>query len=144
MAEADKGSETDRNVHSSPGRELVTYIENRIELLSITIAEEIANVVSASVQKLLGLLFLGAGVIFLWIALGFFLGELLNSQALGFALAAIPLLIAGSILHNRSSKGLEQKIQADIIDKLALRLQNSNESASNNEPSRKEDSVVQK
>ncbi|WP_340103074.1 phage holin family protein [Rhodohalobacter sp. 8-1] len=104
----------------TPGPDIRKYVENRIELFSITVAEQIAFTVSTSIQKFIGLLFLSFGIVFLWIALGFFLGELLNSQALGFFLASLPLLILGFIFYNRSSKNLEQKIQSDIIEKIAL------------------------
>lgn len=110
-------TDTDRLV---PGAEIRKYVENRIELFSLTIAEEIATAVSASIQKFVGLLFLSFGAVFLWIALGFFLGELLNSQSLGFFLAALPLLFLGIILYKRSSKNLENKIQRDIIKKIAV------------------------
>jgi uncharacterized membrane protein YbaN (DUF454 family) len=110
-------SDSDRFV---PGAEIRKYVENRIELFSITVAEQIATAISASIQKFLGLLFLSFGAVFLWIALGFFLGELLNSQALGFFLAALPLLLLGIILYNRSSKNLENRIQRDVIKKIAV------------------------
>lgn len=104
----------------SPGPDIRKYVENRIELFSITVAEQIAMTASASIQKFVGLLFLSFGAVFMWIALGFFLGELLSSQALGFFLAALPLISLGFILYKRSSKNLEQKIQADIIKKIAV------------------------
>ena len=104
----------------TPGSDIRTYIENRIELLSITVSEEIAKVASESIQKFVGLLFLSFGAVFLWIALGFFLGELLNSQALGFFLASLPLLLFGTILYKRSSKKLAEKIQYDIIKRFAV------------------------
>lgn len=104
----------------TPGSDIRTYIENRIELLSITVSEEIAKVASESIQKFVGLLFLSFGAVFLWIALGFFLGELLDSQALGFFLASLPLLLFGTILYSRSSKTLAEKIQYDIIKRFAV------------------------
>lgn len=142
--------ETERNKRSadesdhSLGNEIKTYIENRIELFSITIAEEIASAISASVQKIMGLLFLVVGGIFLWIAFGFFLGELLDSQALGFALAALPLVIFGVMLYNRSSTGLEEKIQTDIIDRIALRFRSASNSASSAQLPPKEDPIAKK
>jgi hypothetical protein len=78
--------------------------------------------VSDSIQKFIGLLFLSFGAVFLWIALGFFLGDLLNSQALGFFLAALPLLILGTVFYKKSSKNIERKIQADIIEMIAINL----------------------
>ncbi len=108
-----------------PGADVRKYVENRIELFSITIAEQIATAISASIQKFVGLLFLSFGAAFLWIALGFFLGELLESQALGFFLASLPLLFVGFVLYYRSSKNLENKIQTDIIKRLAINFERS-------------------
>jgi uncharacterized membrane protein YqjE len=106
----------------APVSDIRTYVENRIELFSITVAEQIASTVSDSIQKFIGLLFLSFGAVFLWIALGFFLGDLLNSQALGFFLAALPLLILGTVFYKKSSKNIERKIQADIIEMIAINL----------------------
>lgn len=103
-----------------PGADVRKYVENRIELFSITIAEQIANGISASIQKFIGLLFLSFGAVFLWIALGFYLGELLDSQALGFLLAALPLLLVGFVFYNQSIKNIENRIQLDIINKIAV------------------------
>lgn len=103
-----------------PGVDIRKYVENRIELLSITMAEQIANGISSSIQKFIGLLFLSFGVVFLWIALGFFLGELLETQSLGFLLAALPLLLVGFMFYNQSIKNIENRIQRDIINKIAI------------------------
>lgn len=113
----------------TPGRDLKDYVESRIELFSITIAEEIANTISASIQKFVGIIFLSLGAVFLWIALGFFLSELLNSQSLGFLIASLPLVFIGFILYNRTSKTLEEKIQLDIIRKISI--ESENESSRN-------------
>lgn len=126
----ESNSDSDRFV---PGAEIRKYVENRIELFSISVAEQIATAISASIQKFLGLLFLSFGAIFLWIALGFFLGELLNSQALGFFLAALPLLLLGIILYNRSSKNLENRIQRDVIKKIAVNFDRATPSLTNSD-----------
>jgi len=133
--------DTSKNKNDSsrmvPGTEIKRYVENRIELFSITVAEQIAAAVSASIQRFVGLLFLSFGAVFLWIALGFFLGEILNSQSLGFLLAALPLLFAGIILYNRSSKNLENKIQRDIIKKIAVNFEQAAPSLSKSDNSKK-------
>jgi len=106
-------------------RDLRTYIESRVELLTISIAEQIATAVSGSIQKFTGTLFLGAGGLFLWIALGFYLGELLQSQSLGFLLAGLPLFLIGIVLYNRSSRKMEEKIQAEIIHKVTHQIRSA-------------------
>lgn len=101
-----------------PGKDLKSYIESRIELFSISIAEKVASTISDSIQKVFGIIFLSVGALFLWASLGLFLGELLGSNALGFLLASLPLLLIGLVLYNRSSDSLEGKIQSDIIKKI--------------------------
>jgi|AntRauTorcE11898_2_1112593.scaffolds.fasta_scaffold11413_3 uncharacterized membrane protein YqjE len=116
-----------------PGSDIRNYVENRIELFSITVAEQIAMTLSASIQKFIGLLFLSFGAVFLWIALGFYLGELLNSQALGFFLAALPLLFIGIVFYKRSSKTVEQKIHTDIVEKIAVNFDQKTPSLAEND-----------
>lgn len=105
----------------SPGKDLKEYVESRAELFSIAFAEQIAGIISASIQKLVGIIFLSLGAVFLWIALGFYLGDLLDSQSLGFLLSSLPLVLIGFILYRRTSRSLEEKIQVDIIRKMTIR-----------------------
>jgi len=116
----DKQNSTSATNRILPRADVRKYVENQIELMSITVAEQIATAISTSVQKFVGLLFLSFGAAFLWIAFGFFLGDLLNSQALGFLIAALPLLLVGFIFYNRSAKNIERRIQRDIINKIAI------------------------
>lgn len=126
--ETDQKAEGVTDDRISPGSDLKDYVESRIELFSLTVAEQIASAISASIQKFVGMLFLSVGAIFLWIALGFFLGELFNSQALGFFVASLPLVLFGLILYNRTSNTLEEKIQVDIIKKISVDLENERSS----------------
>ena len=121
--EKTKSQSTDEELN--PGRDLKTYVENRFELFSISIAEQIATAISGSIQKLVGFIFLLAGVLFIWIALGFFLGDLLKNQALGFLIAGLPPLFVGMVLYNRSSKKMEEKIQSQIIFNVTKQLKSS-------------------
>lgn len=101
-----------------PGKDIKSYVDSRLELFTISIAGKIASTISASIQKTMGILLLAVGALFLWAALGLFLGDLLDNNALGFLLSSLPLLLFGLILFKRSSKGLEAKIQSDIIKKI--------------------------
>ena len=101
-----------------PGKDIKSYVDSRLELFTISIAEKIASVISASIQKTMGIILLAVGALFVWIALGFFLGDLLDDNALGFLLSSLPLLLFGLILFKRSSKSFEAKIQSDIIKKV--------------------------
>jgi len=110
-----------------PGKDIKSYVDSRLELFIISIAEKIASVISASIQKTMGIILLAAGALFLWIALGLFLGDLLDDNALGFLLSSLPLLLFGLILFKRSSKSFEAKIQSDIIKKINPKILSNNE-----------------
>lgn len=118
-------NETHERINKKPGvgDDIKTYIENRVELMSLNIAEQIADAISSSVQKIAGLVFLSGGGLFLWIALGFFLGDLLNNLWLGFLLASAPLFFIGLIFYYNQSKSMDAKIKTDIIKKISIRFE---------------------
>lgn len=125
-------NETHERTNKKPGvgNEVKTYIENRIELISLNIAEQIADAISSSVQKATGLFFLSGGALFLWIALGFFLGDLLNNLWLGFLLASVPLFFIGLIFYYNQAKSMDAKIKTDIIKKISVRFDEETEQLS--------------
>jgi hypothetical protein len=115
-----------------PGKDIKSYVDSRLELFIISFAEKIASTISASIQKTMGIVLLAVGALFLWIALGLFLGDLLDNNALGFLLSSLPLLLIGLILFKRSSKGLEAKIQSDIINKINPKILSNKENKNPN------------
>jgi len=123
-----------------PGKDIKSYVDSRLELFTISIAEKIASTISASIQKTAGIILLAVGAIFAWAALSLFLGGLLDDNALGFLLGSLPLLLFGFILFKRSSKNLEAKIQSDIIKKVNPNFLSNKEN--NNQPSPKKNSTT--
>ncbi len=125
-------NETHERTNKKPGvgDDIKTYIENRIELVSLNIAEHIADAISSSVQRIAGLILLSCGGLFLWIALGFFLGDLLNNLWLGFLLASIPLFFVGLIFYYNQAKSIDAKIKTDIIKKISVRFDDETEQLS--------------
>lgn len=99
-------------------RDLKVYIENRLKLFTITISEQISAVIAVSIQKIMALLLAIAGMLILWMALGFYLGGLVGNTSLGFLIAAAPLLLLGFVLYNFRFSSIEEKIQADILNKM--------------------------
>lgn len=95
-----------------------SYVETRVELLSLTIAEQISLIVAHSVQKMIGIILMGTALYFICFALGFYIGELLDSYSLGFGIISLPFLIAGFIFIKKKSKRFTEMIQADIISKI--------------------------
>jgi hypothetical protein len=103
------------------------YIEKRIQLITLVIAEQISLIVANSFQRLLGMLFLSGALCFLMFALAIYLGDLLDSLSAGFAIVSIPLLICGLLFFNKKSKKITEKIQAEIIGKVLENIESKKE-----------------
>ncbi|MEX0945284.1 MAG: phage holin family protein [Balneolaceae bacterium] len=118
MAENKSTTATDQEENYSLKEEIRAYIDARVQLFTMNIAEKISLIIADSVQKILGLTLLGASLYFFCFALAFYLGDFLDNYSIGFAIVAIPFLLFGAIFLNRKSKRLTEKIQADIIGKM--------------------------
>ncbi|MCC5914423.1 MAG: phage holin family protein [Balneolaceae bacterium] len=105
------------NSETGIGDEVRLYVEKRIQLLTIVIAEQVSRIIAESFQKLIGVLLIGGGFFFIWFALGYFISDLVNSTGLGFLIVSAPLLIAGYIFMKNKSEKLTAKIQAEMISK---------------------------
>lgn len=114
MANSQKDSETSSNL----GRDVRLYIEKRIQLFSIIIAEQVSLIAAQTFQKIAGLLILSSALLFLWLGVAFFIGDLVQSNALGFLLASLPLFLIGFIFTRTRSKKLTESIQAELISKV--------------------------
>ncbi len=100
------------------GSEIRQYIEKRVQLISLTVAEHVSLVIAESFQKLAGILLLSSAVLFVWLALAFFLGEVLDHTAIGFLIASLPLFLAGMIFVNSKSRKITERIQGELIKKV--------------------------
>jgi hypothetical protein len=98
--------------------EVRQYVEKRLELFSLTIAEQVSLILAESFQKVLGLFILSFALFFFWFAVGFWVGELIGSVSAGFAISSIPLFLVGFYLLNRTSKGFTEKVQSQLISKV--------------------------
>ena len=79
-------------------RELRRYVEKRIELFATEMNGQFSMMASITVLRMIGLVVLLFGVLFLLFALAWYLGDLLGSISLGFLLASVPLFVAGIAL----------------------------------------------
>lgn len=111
--------------------ELRSYIEKRVQLLILTITERVSSIIAQSLQKFVGMILLGFALYFICLALGFYLGEILGNYSYGFAIVSIPFILFGFILIKRISKRITEKIQADIIEKMMLDIDESPGNESN-------------
>jgi hypothetical protein len=105
--------------------EIRSYVEKRIQLLILTITERVSHVIAHSLQRLMGMILLGFALYFVCLALGFYLGELLGNFSYGFGIVSLPFLLVGFILIKRKSKRVTEKIQADIIEKMIVDIDES-------------------
>lgn len=96
--------------------ELKEYIEARIDLMVLNIGEQLTKFVGDSIQKLVGYLIIGSGLLFGLIALAFYLGDLLNSEALGFLSVSGILLLLGVIFAFATPKSISRNIQKQMME----------------------------
>lgn len=101
------------------GKDFKTYIENRIQLFMISITEQVSYLFADSLQKIIGIVVIAIGSLFAWFSLAYYLSELLESFALGFLAAAIPLLLFGYIFSKVGYKPLVKKFQHSLLNKMS-------------------------
>lgn len=98
--------------------DLRLYVEKRFELFSLSISEQVSFILADSLQRAIGFLLLAGGVFFLWMAFGFYLGELMQSNSIGFLIASIPLLLAGFLFLRIHPASVTKQIQSDILKQM--------------------------
>lgn len=97
--------------------EFAKYIELRLEYSKLMAFEKIAKLIASSSSILILAFFGFFGFFFLSFAFGYYLGEILGSLALGFAIVAlIYLLIIAILAVNR--KKFENIISEKVIESL--------------------------
>jgi len=129
MNEGQKDSEQKNSMR----REVRLYIEKRIELVAVAISEQISLMIAQSFQRFAGMLLLSSAVLFLWLALSFFLSDLVNNTSFGFLIASVPLFLFGFIFMRSSSQKITDRIQAELISRLmdgfeeSFKIENTNQ-----------------
>ena len=78
--------------------DVLAYVELRLELLKLNTYERVAKVMALFSYGIILVLLAFFAILFLFLALGFFLGELLDSFALGFVLVVGMYLLLFLIL----------------------------------------------
>jgi uncharacterized membrane protein YqjE len=95
--------------------EFKDYVETRIELLILNLSEKGTLLLGDMIQHTFNMIILGTGLLFGLIALGFYLGELLNSMPAGFGIIGGFLFLVGLILILSKPKNISRKIQSQIM-----------------------------
>ncbi|MEO1021239.1 MAG: hypothetical protein AAFW89_01730 [Bacteroidota bacterium] len=102
--------------------ELKNYLEAKVELLVIGLGEKAGLWIGQAIQQVVGILVISIGFLFGLIALGFYLGELFESNAIGFLVASSPFFLIGLIFliakPSAISKNIQSKIMNDVLNAL--------------------------
>lgn len=93
------------------------YVEKRLELLNLTLAEEISMLITDGIQRVIGVLLFSGALLFSWLAVAFLLSDWVDSMSGGFALASLPLFLLTFLFMKKRSPILAEKIQAELIEK---------------------------
>ncbi len=107
--------------------ELKGYVETRIELLILNLSDKGTLWLGNMIQHSVSFIILGTGLLFSLIALSFYLGELLNNNALGFLIVGGFLFIVGIILVLAKPKNISRKIQQQIMHDVIEALESKKE-----------------
>ena len=102
--------------------DISTYVETRLELMKLNTYERVAKTMAVFSYGIVLVLLAFFAILFLFLALGFFLGEILNSVALGFLLVVgMYLLLLGLILVFR------EKISARVTNEIITAMMSKDE-----------------
>ena len=102
--------------------DISTYVETRLELMKLNTYERVAKTMAVFSYGIVLVLLAFFAILFLFLALGFFLGEILNSVALGCLLVVgMYLLLFGLILLFR------EKISARVTNEIITAMMSKDE-----------------
>lgn len=111
-------------------KDLSAYVELKLELLKLSTYERIGKVIAVLSYGLILLFMAFFVILFVFLALGFFLGDLFGSIGAGFAVVAVLyLLLIGIILLNKNK--ISDKVLNVVI--AALTTNDDKNHAINNE-----------
>lgn len=112
--------------------DLSAYVELKLELLKLNTYERISKVIAVLSYGVILLFLAFFAILFIFLALGFFLGDLFGSVGTGFAVVAVLyMLLIGIILRNKHI--INEKVLNVVI--AALTTNDDKNNASNNEQS---------
>lgn len=94
--------------------DLAAYVELKLELLKLSTYERTGKVVSVLSYGFMLLILVFFAVLFIFLAVGFFLGQKLDSFGLGFGIVAIVyILLIGLVVMNKEKISL--KVLNEVI-----------------------------
>ena len=105
---------------------LSSFIGLKLELLKLNAYERVAKIIAILSHSLILMLLAFFTVLFIFIALGFFLGELLHSVSLGFLLVAVIYIILFLIVFY-DKKGVQTIIMNIVINAIQEKEEEDND-----------------
>lgn len=110
--------------------DISTYVEMRLELLKLNTYERVAKIIAVFSYGIVLVLLAFFAILFLFLALGFFLGEVLGSVALGFVLVVgMYLMLFAVIMYYREK--ISSKVMNEIIAALMSKDEKNDEQPAN-------------
>lgn len=94
--------------------EIRVLIEKRVELYVIEFGEKLSKHAAKTITSLISLGVFLLAMIFALIALAFFVGDVLDSTAAGFAVVAALLLVLGLVVYLLSPELIESRLRDSI------------------------------
>ena len=95
-------------------KDLTSYVELKLELLKLNTYERTGKVISVLSYGLVLLFLAFFCILFLFLALGFYLGEILNSIGAGFGIVAV-LYVLIILLTIKNKQKISTKIVNEVI-----------------------------
>ncbi len=114
------------NLRKLPG-EFKALVEKRIELFTLEVGERISSLFAHAIYRIMGIVFIALGLILVLFAAANFVGNMLQSDSLGFLIVATPILVLGLLFFFRRprsmviafrNKMLQQFLQ-DLTDQMS-------------------------
>ncbi|MTI87995.1 MAG: hypothetical protein FH748_08510 [Balneolaceae bacterium] len=102
--------------------DLKQYLEKRFELFILSASDRIAFLVGRYIQKMAGYSVLFIGLVFALLALALYLGDLLESQPLGYLIVSAPMVLIGIVLvfskPSAIASRIQQQLTAEVLEGL--------------------------
>lgn len=93
---------------------LIGYVDTKIAITKLDIEERVKGILASIIQNVFILILLFSGILFLSVALAFFLSQVFNNTYLGFGVVAILYLLLTTLFMLDKDK----KIGSKIADKI--------------------------
>lgn len=113
---ADEENTARENRFRSISSDFRHYIEKQTELVLLEVADRLSLLMTRSLHKLMGLVFILVAYVFLMVALALYIGPLLGHVSYGYLVVAGLTGILGSTLAAMLPEGFVRRVQAGWVN----------------------------